>query len=70
MTATEVKAIQVIPQQAHGMRWLETRVADAEEYLALPKVVNFQGTIFYRTGWNSDTGTAYYKLTGFHATAE
>lgn len=69
MTATEVKAIQVIPQQYKEMRWLETRVMDADEYLALPAVVEFQGTTYYRTGWNSDTGAAYYKLTGFHAVA-
>jgi hypothetical protein len=34
-----------------------------ESYQALPRVVRYDGRlgVFVLTGWNSDSGTAYYK---------
>jgi hypothetical protein len=34
---------------------------DYSIYKALPAAVTFQGRAYGRTGWNSDTGHAYYK---------
>lgn len=31
------------------------------EYQKLPSVVEFEGIVYGRSGWNSDTGEAYYK---------
>ena len=28
---------------------------------AMPKVVEYKGELFARTGWNSDSGEVYYK---------
>ena len=34
---------------------------DWDQVKALPKVLKYDGDTFVRTGWNSDTGTVYYR---------
>ena len=40
---------------------LDRDVYDWESVKRLPEVLEFEGDIFVRTGWNSDTGRAYYR---------
>lgn len=50
-------------------RCLETNCGDYDAYMALPRVVEKDGTRFGLTGWNSDRGVAYYKSTAATARA-
>lgn len=56
--------------EIEGQRGLTFRIAaDEDGYYtydsvrALPKVVEHDGRLYRRTGWNSDTGEAYYRMT-------
>jgi hypothetical protein len=40
---------------------LETPCADFDRYSKLPMVVAHRGLVYGLTGWNSDTGRAFYK---------
>jgi hypothetical protein len=46
-----------------GVLFLRVRLDGFESYQALPRVVRYDGRlgVFVLTGWNSDSGTAYYK---------
>lgn len=39
----------------------ETDCADFDQYKSLPMVIEVQGKILGKTGWNSDRGYAAYK---------
>lgn len=67
--ATAINAISVIPTSYAGTTILTTKVEGYEGYAALPQVVEYQGGIYCRTGWNSDTMLAYYKQGGLYAVA-
>lgn len=34
---------------------------DYDKFLLLPEVLEIEGSIYCRTGWNSDGGLAYYR---------
>lgn len=40
---------------------IETTCVDYDAYKALPTAVRFEGRLYTKTGWNSDTGLACYK---------
>lgn len=62
MVAQCVEAISVLEvQEFQGVRVLITSCTSYEEYKSLPKAVKFEGMVFGKTGWNSDTGRAYYR---------
>lgn len=44
-----------------GEKILETNCEDYDRFCYIPDVVNFEGRIYCKTGWNSDTGRACYK---------
>lgn len=48
-----------------GYAWFRTNVHDLDyaAYKALPKLVNYNGKLFAKMGWNSDNGTVSYKET-------
>jgi hypothetical protein len=62
-TATEVpRAIKVNSYHyIAGDRIIETDCHDYAQYSTLPEVVTYQGRLFGKTGWSSDTGRACYK---------
>jgi hypothetical protein len=63
----------LVPESAweiDGHKGLTFRIAmDVNGYYTydsvrtMPKVVEYDGRIYARTGWNSDTGEVYYKET-------
>lgn len=63
MKVTEVPRTIVVRAQHEvaGDRLLETDCRDYDHYCNLPDVVEYQGTIFGKTGWNSDKQLAYYS---------
>ena len=44
-----------------GQHIAEVECNDFDFYMGLPSVLEFQGRLFGKTGWNSDTGKACYK---------
>lgn len=47
-----------------GHRWLHFRLDapfDYDQVKALPKVMEYEGEVHVRTGWNSDRGEVYYR---------
>jgi len=34
---------------------------DYDYFLSLPEVLEIEGSIYCRTGWNSDSGLAYFR---------
>ncbi len=41
--------------------FLETPCRDYSELLSLPNAVTFEGRLYGKSGWNSDTYKAYYN---------
>lgn len=56
--AIPVESIEILP---NGITCLITSCKDYDHYATLPCVVNFDGKLFGKTGWNSDTNKACYK---------
>ena len=44
-----------------GVTCVVAECADFEAYKALPSVVEYKGLLCGKTGWNSDTGRAFYS---------
>jgi hypothetical protein len=44
-----------------GVMCAVTTCADYDAYKALPEVISYNGAKLGRTGWNSDTGHAFYQ---------
>lgn len=44
-----------------GQEIISVDCEDFTEYKSLPHVVEFEGQILGKTGWNSDKNQAYYK---------
>lgn len=47
-----------------GHRWIHLPMNspyDYDQVKALPKVLEYDGDTFKRTGWNSDKGEVYYR---------
>ena len=63
MTATAIKnAIVVLTtQKIGGQTVIETGCEDFDAYKALPAVVQYDGEVLGKTGWNSDRQIACYK---------
>ena len=61
----QAQAVNAIVITSHGMvegNWiLETSCRDYDQYKTLPDVVEWQGQLCGKTGWNSDRGYACYK---------
>lgn len=49
------------PQTIGSDRVFETPCEDYERFAKLPGVCEFEGRLYAKTGWNSDTGLACYK---------
>jgi hypothetical protein len=66
---TEAKATNLlVPWTCEGTKGLTFRIdLNDEGYYSydavqeLPKVVEYRGELYARTGWNSDNGEVYYK---------
>lgn len=57
--------ILVHPQMLNGEIYC-LQVADCQDfddYKKLPKIIEFQGVFYKKTGWNSDTAYCTYKAT-------
>lgn len=62
MKAQAIAAVTVISYHfIAGDRILETDCRDFDHYSTLPEAVTFQGRVYGKTGWSSDTGRACYK---------
>ena len=61
VVATKVVLVQTAAQLPSGVWVLEVSCADYEAFVELPKVVAFNGLRYGLTGWNSDSGMAYYR---------
>lgn len=44
-----------------GQHIAEVECSDFDFYMTLPAAIEFQGKLFGKTGWNSDTCKACYK---------
>lgn len=44
-----------------GQSILETSCSDYHTYALLPTALLFEGRVYGKTGWNSDTGRACFK---------
>ncbi len=62
-TATKIDAIRIDHVEMFSGRiyCLQATVASYEQYADLPQVVEYQGTHYTKTSWNSDTMLACYK---------
>ena len=71
-TATAAREIPVDPIYLEGRIYcLESRCETYEEYLDLPKVINYVNNKWVKTGWSSDRNYACYKLAnGFQLALE
>jgi hypothetical protein len=62
MQAKTVKGITILRQaNIEGVLCLECNCQDFDCFQALPSVVEFEGTLCGKTGWNSDRNVAYYQ---------
>lgn len=62
MQAKAVKGIRVLYHDTfEGTLCLVCNCADFDCFKALPDVVEFQGKLCGKTGWNSDKGCAYFQ---------
>lgn len=69
MNATALPSVEVLEiQETPTEAVLGTSCPDYDTYAALPKAVMYLGVAYGLTGWNSDTGRAYYKTTKKFAT--
>lgn len=61
--ATAVEAIIIRGEERlpDGVTALKVDCYDFDAYQALPSVVEFDGRLFGKTGWNSDTGLGCYR---------
>lgn len=61
----KAEAVQVVHVTSYhyiaGDRILETPCHNYEQYSKLPEVVTYQGMLYGKTGWSSDTASACYK---------
>lgn len=61
----EAKAINVIPIlmecYLEGERIIETGCLDYDHYFFLPEAIEYEGMVYCKTGWSSDTNRACYK---------
>jgi hypothetical protein len=55
-----IRAIMV-HHAGQGETIAEVDCEDYDHFTTLPDVVSYDGIILGKTGWNSDTGRAYYK---------
>lgn len=70
MKAQAINAIEVLSTWGDIFeRGIITSCTDYDDYKSLPRVVEYQGVLYGKTGWNSDTCQAYYK-TGCAAIAK
>lgn len=44
-----------------GEHIFETDCVDFDQFRELPQVVEFENETYVKTGWNSDSETAFYK---------
>jgi len=51
-------AIEKLP---NGVKVLVSQCNSHEAFKQLPEMVNFEGTLFGKSGWNSDKEIAYYR---------
>ena len=63
MFATAVNAVAVIPVVYSGSKWLDVNAGAScyEDVVKLPKALSYEGRVYVRTGFNSDTGVVTYK---------
>ena len=62
MTATRVEAVNVVSTWTfEGVTVVETECPDYDTFRSLPGAVSFEGRVYGRSGWNSDTGRCYYR---------
>lgn len=63
MKAKALNAITILQTVTlpNGVKVLISDCADHQEFKALPAAVEFQGTKYGRSAWNSDLGIAYYR---------
>ena len=61
----KAQAIAAIPILSYhfiaGDRIVETTCRDYDHYCTLPEAVTYNGMVYGKTGWSSDTGMACYK---------
>lgn len=53
--------IDLVEKFPNGITCLITTCGDYDYYASLPCVIEFEGRLFGKTGWNSDTNNACYK---------
>lgn len=56
-------------QLPDGERFIEVSCLNYDGYVRLPDGMDFEGRVYTRTGWNSDTQVAYYKAGAAYAVA-
>jgi hypothetical protein len=62
MKAIATNYIKVLSHQSvEGETFVEVNCRDYDHYASLPDVVEVNGQLLARTGWNSDRDVAYYK---------
>jgi hypothetical protein len=62
MQAKTVKGITILQHATvEGTLCLACNCADFDCFKALPEVVEFEGKLCGKTGWNSDKNLAYYQ---------
>lgn len=63
MVAVPVNAVPVVPVSYRGDKWLEVNagVRDYDDVVKLPTALAYDGAVYVRTGFNSDTGVVCYK---------
>jgi len=60
--ATKVMGVVITSEASRGsLVILTTRCDDYDHFASLPDVVQYNGQIFGKTGWNSDSEKAYYR---------
>lgn len=68
MQATAIQAITILSiEHIEGDTILLTTCPDYDAFRALPQAVDFDGTTYGLTGWNSDRCIACYKDTALVA---
>lgn len=59
--ATRVDAVDVVSSyELDNEHWLVVPCCDYDTFKDLPRAVKFDGRLYGRTGWNSDSGQGYY----------
>ena len=63
VVAAVVDAVSVIPVNYGGQKWLDVNAGakDYDDVVKLPKALAYEGLVYVRTGYNSDTGVVTYK---------